>query len=618
MPKLKALNNVPVLVSQTLYSALLILRGANAVTRVLRVVMGGRYNVAKKYDRRQFLRTSGAVGGAAITAGAIAQDSNLPIGTPSDLAIAEKLVGANYTDAERAMIYEGLEGMVERTRLRRAEASIQNTDAPALTFDPRLPGQTYQTQENRVRLNNETVRNLPSDEDIAFASIAEQGQWLRAGALTANRLLEIYLDRIRAHAPTLECFVTLMEESARAEAFRADADLRSGRDRGPLHGIPYAMKDLADTAGVRTTWGAAPYQGRVPAEDAVIVRRLRDAGAILVGKTTLGALAYGDKWFGGITRNPWNTEEGSSGSSAGSASATAAGLVSFTIGTETLGSIVSPSMRCGTTGLRPTFGRIPRTGAMALCWSLDKFGPLCRYVEDTALVLAAVNGADHGDPGSLDWGFEYDAASAAAGDIKIGYNPAWFEGDSVADSDKAVLQQVQDLGFELTEIALPDLPYSTLITLLEVEAAAAFEELTLSNRDDMMGWQEARAWPNTFRAAHFYSAVEAIQLDRFRRQVMQVMADLYQKVDVVLCPSFAGGMLTITNYTGHPCLVMPVAMEMRETVPLTGEPVPAERGIKSVPRGFTLWGNMFREDQLLALGSLLERQFNFKANRPGL
>lgn len=573
--------------------------------------------MAKRLDRRQFLKASGAIGGAAITAGALAQETN-PLAAPADLAIPEKLIGANYTDAERAMIYDSLEGMVERTRLRRAEVAIENSDPPALTFDPRLPGVAYKSQQNRVRLENDAARALPSDEDIAFASISEQGAWLRSGALTANRLLDIYLTRIRAHAPKLECFITLMADSARAAAFQADSELRSGQDRGPLHGIPYAMKDLADTAGVPTTWGAAPYQSRVPAEDAVIVRRLRDAGAVLVGKTSLGALAYGDRWFGGITRNPWNTDEGSSGSSAGSASAAAAGLVSFAIGTETLGSIVSPSMRCGTTGLRPTFGRIPRTGAMALCWSLDKFGPICRHVHDTALVLSAVNGADAGDPGSIEWGFEYDAAAAAADNITLGYNPAWFDGENVTDSEKAVLKLVREMGYELKEVALPDLPYGTLITLLEVEAAAAFEELTLSNRDDMMAWQEPRAWPNSFRAAHFYSAVEAVQLDRFRRQVMQVMADLYAQVDVVLCPSFAGGMLTITNYTGNPCLVMPVGMENRESVPLTGEPVPEERPVRSVPQGFTLWGNMFREDQLLALGRLLERQIGFKANRPAL
>ncbi len=557
--------------------------------------------MTKRIDRRQVLKGTAALGSVAVGAAALAQDKN-PLGAPADLGIAEKLAGVNYTDAERAVIYDGLEGMVDRIRLRRAGTTIENTDAPALTFDPRLPGETYKNQGNTVRLADTPSRALPSDEDIAFASIGEQGAWLRSGALTANRLLDIYLTRIREHGPKLECFITVMEESARREAFQADSELRAGRDRGPLHGIPYGMKDLADTAGVSTTWGAAPYKDRVPTEDAVIVKRLREAGAVLVGKTTLGALAYGDKWFAGTTRNPWNTDEGSSGSSAGSASSTAAGLVSFSIGTETLGSIVSPSNRCGTTGLRPTFGRIPRTGAMALCWSLDKFGPICRHVEDTALVLAAANGADGGDPSSIEWGFKYDAATAAAQDIKIGYNPAWFEGDNVTASEKAMPDMVRELGYELTEIILPDLPYGSLITLLEAEGAAAFEELTLSGKDDMMAWQEPRAWPNTFRSAHLHSAVEAMQLDRFRRQVMQMMADVYKQVDVILCPSFGGGMLLITNYTGHPCLVFPAGMEKRESVPLTGRPVPAERPVKSLPQSFTLWGNMFREDQLDSAG----------------
>jgi Asp-tRNA(Asn)/Glu-tRNA(Gln) amidotransferase A subunit family amidase len=574
--------------------------------------------MSKKFDRRQFLKAGGAVGAATITASAIAQGPTPPLAAPTDLSIAEKLAGLSYTDTERAMVYDELEGMVDRVRRRRAEAPLVNSDAPAMVFDPRLPDEQYYAQPNRVILNPEPVRALPSDKDIAFASITEQGQWLRSGQLTANRLLDIYLTRIRAHAPKLECFITLMEESARNAAFDAERELRSGRDRGPLHGIPYAMKDLADTAGVSTTWGATPYKNRVPTEDAEIVKRLRDAGAVLVGKTTLGALAYGDKWFGGTTRNPWNTDEGSSGSSAGSASATAAGLVSFAIGTETLGSIVSPSSRCGTTGLRPTFGRVPRTGAMALCWSLDKFGPICRYVEDTALVLDAVNGADIGDPSSLDWGFEYNAAQATAIDIKIGYNPAWFEGDSVTASEKAILAHVQEMGYTLQEISLPELPYGSLITLLEVEAAAAFEELTLTDRDDLMQWQEPRAWPNTFRAAHFHSAVEAVQLDRFRRKVCEIMANVYKQVDVILCPSFTGSMLTITNYTGHPCLVMPVGMEERPTVPLTGSSNTEAGPVRSVPQGFTLWGNMFREDQIIALGSLLERQINFKTNRPKL
>ncbi|WP_262693530.1 amidase [Kordiimonas aquimaris] len=573
----------------------------------------------KKIDRRHFLKATGAASTAAITIGAAAQQSSNTINSASELSIAEKLAGVNFTDTERAMVYDRIEGMMDRTRLRRAGTTINNDDAPAMVFDPRLAGENYKTQSNTVRLNGEQPRALPSDEDVAFASISEQGHWLRSGQLTASRLLDIYLTRIRKHGPKLECFITLMEDSARAEAYSADSELRAGRDRGPLHGIPYGMKDLADAAGVPSTWGAEPYKGRVPSEDAVIVKRLRDAGAVLIGKTSLGALAYGDRWFGGTTRNPWNTDEGSSGSSAGSASSTAAALVSFSIGTETLGSIVSPSNRCGTTGLRPTFGRVPRTGAMALCWSLDKFGPICRHVDDTALVLAAINGADDGDPSSIDWGFEYDAASAVAQDIVLGYDPAWFEGSDVTTSEKQAFTYAKELGFKTKEISIPELPYGSLISILEVEAAAAFEELTLSDRDDLMKWQEPRAWPNTFRAAHLLSAVEVMQVDRFRRQVMQVYADLFKQVDVVLCPHYRGSMLLNTNYTGNPCLIIPAGLEQRVTTPLNdGSPVEAERPTRAVPHGFTLWGNMFREDQLIAVGSLLERQIGFKAHRPKL
>ena len=349
----------------------------------------------------------------------------------------------------------------------------------------------------------------------------------------------------------------------------------------------------------------------------MVVKRLRDAGAILLGKTTLGALAYGDRWFGGVTRNPWDTEEGSSGSSAGSASATAAGLCSFAIGSETLGSIISPSSRCGTTGLRPTFGRIPRTGAMALCWSLDKLGPLCRSVEDTALILEALNGADPSDPSSLEWGFAYDGPTAIGEDIKIGYDPAWF--NNATATDKAVLGQLRSMGFTLTEITLPDMPYSALLTILDVEAAAAFEDLTLSGQDDLLKWQEPQSWPNTFRSAHFISAVEAQQVDRFRRKVMEMMAGIYEKVDMLVCPNFTGDLMVITNFTGAPSLTIPIGMEERQSVPRVGEPKPDTRRVKSPhPHAITLWGNMFREDQLLAVGRLLEESMRFYRNGPDL
>ena len=569
----------------------------------------------KTIGRRKFLTASAALGGVVATGAVMAQDSdaNKVLSSANDLGIAEKIAGLNYTDAERASIYDGLEGMVDRVRSRRTNAPLANEDAPAQTFDPRLPGRTYSPQDNHVVLRGK-IRIMPAREvDIAFASIADQGAWIREGKLTSTRLTEIYLKRIEKHGPKLECYITVMAETARAEASRADTEMRNGKDRGPLHGIPYGLKDLADTAGTKTTWGATPYKDRVPTEDAAIVKKLQEAGAVLLGKTSLGALAYNDLWFGGLTKNPWNMDEGSSGSSAGSASATTSGLCGFSIGTETLGSIVSPSTRCGAVGLRPTFGRVARSGAMALCWSLDKIGAICRQVDDTALVLAAINGQDNGDPSSLDHGFHYDSDEALKG-LKIGYDPAWFENATV--TDKAVLERVRKLGLSVSKIKLPDMPFGALITTLEVEAAAAFEELTLSNRDDLMRWQEDRAWPNTFRGAHFLSAVEALQVDRFRRKVMAAMADIYDQVDVIISPNFTGGMLLITNYTGTPSLTVPVGMEKRASVPLTGQPAPTESpALKLLPHTFTLWGNMFREDQILALGRKLEEGTGFYTNR---
>ena len=283
-----------------------------------------------------------------------------------------------------------------------------------------------------------------------------------------------------------------------------------------------------------------------------------------------------------------------------------------------MGSIISPSTRCGAVGLRPTFGRVPRTGAMALCWSLDKIGPICRSVEDTALVLEAINGHDAGDPGSLDWGFGYDGKTAAAGEIKIGYDPAWFTGKDATDLDRQVLDQLKGMGFNLVEISLPKLPYSTLLTTVEVEAAAAFEELTLSNEDDALMWQSEKAWPNTLRAARFHSAIEYVQLDRFRRQVMEMMHGIYETVDMIACPNFAGDMLVITNYTGHPSLSLPLGLIKRQTFPLTGADNKKLGFERRVPYGFTLWGNMFREDQLIGVGRLLERAAHFTTHRQAL
>ncbi|MHC4768138.1 MAG: amidase [Planctomycetota bacterium] len=525
-----------------------------------------------------------------------ADDDEPPI-TRATIAEAEKLAAVEFTDEERALILEGLEDQLTRYR-RRQSVELTNDLAPATVFDPRLPGTSVE-QANRVVPSSADPGPLPlGDRDIAYAPVTALSAWIQRRELTSTRLTEIYLDRLRRHGPQLECVVTLTEKSALDRARRADIEIAAGRVRSRLHGIPWGAKDLFDTAGVRTTWGARPYRDRVPERDAAVVRRLDEAGAVLVGKLTLGALAYGDIWFGGRTNNPWKLDQGSRGSSAGSAAGTAAGLVGFALGTETYGSIVSPCMRCGTTGLRPTFGRVARTGAMALCWSLDKIGPICRTVEDCALVLAHINGADPGDPSSIDVPFEFDATQSVAR-LRVGYAPKWFDGQRVTDVERRALDAARGTGVNLVEIELPDWPYDTLMTILRVEAAAAFEELTLSDRDDELKWQAPQAWPNFFRQARFAPGIEYVQAQRFRRQVMEMMATKLADVDAIISPSFAGSLLMITNHTGHPSLTLRCGFREDGT-----------------PRGITLWGRLFDEGTLCRLGMALEGWLHVWGQRP--
>ena len=541
------------------------------------------------------------------------------------IAAAERVMGVRYTEAERAMMQDNLAPQIENARKRR-ELQFDNDVAPATRFDPRLPGFRPPAPQRPVRWSRPDPGPLPTEEeDIAFAPVTHLAHWIRAGELTSRRLTEIYLSRIEAIAPLLECFVTVTAERARAEADAMDALLRAGTALGPLHGIPYALKDLFDAAGVRTTWGAEPWADRVAEGDAAVVERLRGAGAVLLGKASVGALAYGDLWFGGKTRNPWNLNEGASGSSAGSAAATAAGLCAFAIGTETLGSITSPSQRCGTTGLRPTYGRVSRAGGMALCWSLDKVGPICRTVEDTGQVLVAINGGDARDPGSIDMPFNHDAGVVPS-DCRLGWLPAAYEGDEVTDVDRAALEAARGLGFEMIEVSLPDLPYDSLIATLYAEAAASFEQITLSDADDMLRRQDEGAWPNAFRKARFLSAVDHVQLDRLRRKVMEALDALFAGVDVLVGPFSTGPMLIASNFTGHPCLHLRAGFQhvaTRSELSLAEGRLDLGAAVESdetfeVPHGVSLWSGLFEESRLLSVGTMLETKLNVAARRPTL
>jgi Asp-tRNA(Asn)/Glu-tRNA(Gln) amidotransferase A subunit family amidase len=542
----------------------------------------------------------------------------------ADIEGAERLMGVAYTAAERNQMLANVDGQIALA-VERRKFRLENPMPMASRFDPRLPTFRMPAPQGPLRFTRSAPRSVPHDDaDIAFASLGELSAWLASGALTSRRLTEIYLARIDALGPKLECFAMVARERALAEADAADTLLRAGVDVGPLHGIPYGLKDIFDTKGITTGWGAEPFRDRVPNSDAMIVRKLRAAGAVLLGKTTVGALAYNDLWYGGWTRNPWNLNEGSSGSSAGSASATAAGLCAFSIGTETLGSITSPSQRCGTTGLRPTFGRVSRAGCMALCWSLDKVGAICRHVEDTAIVLAAINGADVADRSSIESPFHFDAEAAIAG-LKLGYLPEAF-GEGANDVDHAALAAARRLGIEVMEVSLPDLPYGALMNIIYAEASAAFEELTLSNADDTLKWQDDGAWPNTFRKARFLSAIDHVQLDRLRYQVMLALDGLFAKVDLLIGPFMTGPMLVASNFAGHPCLHLRsgfLDVATRGAASLgsgkltTGEPEAAGRTF-NVPQGISLWGRLFEEGPMLNLGMALERELGVAGVRPGL
>jgi Asp-tRNA(Asn)/Glu-tRNA(Gln) amidotransferase A subunit family amidase len=492
--------------------------------------------------------------------------------------------------------------------------------APATRWDPALSGEPGPARDRFLRSRDDGGPLPARDDDIAFAPVTKLSRWIERRQLTSERLTSIYLERIQRFDGQLRCVITLTREQALAQAQQADREIAAGRYRGPLHGIPFGVKDLLDTAGIATTWGAEPFRNRVPKTDSAVVKRLDDAGAVLIAKLSLGALALNDIWFGGQTMNPWLLEEGASGSSAGPGAATAAALVGFSIGSETGGSIVSPAMRCGITGLRPTFGRVARTGAMTLCWSLDKLGPMTRTVEDAMLVLQAITGPDAGDVSSVASRLDYDAALPVKG-LRVGYVSKWMQESPATDVDRAALEAMRKLGMVTTEVTFPDWPYGGLLHILFSEAAASFEELTLSGEDDQLKAQVPDAWPNLFRMSRFLSAVDMVQADRFRRMVAGEMAKVMGSVDLLLVPSLRDEMLNISNATGHPSLTfragfVNVSQARSDWAPDPKNPLPTFSPPRRVPHGITLIGQLFDEGTIGRVGVALERSFNVSGERP--
>ena len=515
------------------------------------------------------------------------------------ISAAETVIGLEFTDKEREMMAGDLGNHLRSYEALRKE-KFPNELAPAFLFSPLPRG--FQIKKEETLPVWEPAKNLKRpkrDEDLAFATVADLAGLIRSQQITSAELTRFSLDRLKKFGPRLHCVINLTEELAVEQAERADADLRAGKWRGPLHGIPYAAKDLLDTKGIATTWGVSLNTHRIPTTNATVIRKLEEAGAVLVAKTSLGELAMGDVWYGGLTRNPWNPEKGSSGSSAGSASAVAAGLVPFALGSETYGSIVSPATVCGTTALRPSFGRVSRAGAMALSWSLDKIGPLARSAEDCALVLNVIRGADEADPTTVDAAFRFTEKkkSLRVGIVKKDYERVGGN----QTNNLATLATLRTLGFELRELEWPDIPSQPLLLTLGAEAAAAFDEWTRSNQDDQLVQQSASSWPNNLRSARFIPAVEYIQAMRLRTRLIEEMARLFEEVDVIVAPSWGGNQLLYTNMSGHPCVVVPNGDK-------TGGP----------PASICFIGRLFGEADAIQVAAAYQGATTFHRQRPPL
>jgi Asp-tRNA(Asn)/Glu-tRNA(Gln) amidotransferase A subunit family amidase len=512
---------------------------------------------------------------------------------------AEKIIGLEFTDAERDSMQTSLDQQLTNyENIQKVE--LANSVPPAILFNPIPVGFEFPKAQNPVKFSDYSYTKLPEDiNDLAFYSIGELAELIKTKQITSTELTKFFLERLKKYDPQLHCVITLTEERTLRQAKIMDEEIAAGKYRGMLHGIPFGAKDLLATRDYKTTWGSVPFKDQMIEEDATVIKKLEEAGAVLCAKLTMGELAWGDVWFGGMTRNPWDTTNGSSGSSAGSASSVSAGLLPFAIGTETWGSIVSPSTVCGTTGLRPTYGRVSRTGAMALSWSMDKIGTICRSTEDLAIVFNIINGRDGLDQTLYDVPFNYQPEIDFS-KLKIGYlKNDFYKQYDFHSQDSITLAKLQELGAELIPIDLPDLPINDLAIILSAEAGAAFDELTRSNRDDHLVRQIKNAWPNVFRSSRFIPAVEYINANRIRFLLIQQMEKLMNEIDLYIAPSWEGDNLLLTNLTGHPCVVLPNGFSKDGT-----------------PTSITFIGRLFDEGRLIAFAKKYQDATEFHKKHP--
>lgn len=512
---------------------------------------------------------------------------------------AEKIIGLEFTDAEKDSMIDYLNEQLGNYKKIR-EVELNNNIPPAVSFNPIPIGFDFPKEKKPLHFSDYSYAKLPNDKnELAFYSIGELAELIRTQRITSTELTEFFIQRLKRYDSILHCVITITEERALGQAKLMDEEIKAGKYRGLLHGIPFGVKDLLATKDYKTTWGSVPFKEQIINEDATVIKKLEDAGAVLVSKLTMGELAWGDVWFGGKTRNPWDTANGSSGSSAGPASAVSAGLIPFAIGTETYGSIVSPSTVCGVSGLRPTYGRVSRTGAMALSWSMDKIGPICRTAEDLAIVFNIINGSDGIDQTLYDASFTYDHKLDLK-KLKIGYLKNDFDKQyDFHDNDSASLAKLRELGAELIPISLPKFPINDLSIILSAEAAAAFDQLTRNNEDDLMVRQIKNAWPNSFRASRFIPAVEYINANRVRFMLIQDMQKLMEKVDLYIAPSWDGDNLLLTNLTGHPCIVLPNGFSEKGT-----------------PTSISFTGRLFDEGKLIAFAKAYQDATKFHKQHP--